>query len=56
MEFKKKYFCDSQAHRKQDPPRLFLYLKKLNIDGGYYAQHVVHLETLPLHCKTGSPK
>jgi hypothetical protein len=27
-----KYFCDSQAHRKQDPPRLFLYLKKLKID------------------------
>jgi hypothetical protein len=27
LEFKQKYFCASQAHRKQDPPRHFLYLK-----------------------------
>jgi hypothetical protein len=35
LEFLKNYFCASLAHRKQDPPSHFLYLKKLKFDGGY---------------------
>jgi hypothetical protein len=36
--YKKKYYWASQAHRKQNPPRNFLYLKKLKFESGYYCR------------------